>query len=317
MGTLLWLAFAHPVVALGRARGADRADDLAAAEARGVLLRDDRRTHPRRLAAGRRRRTARSAMPETARPDVRQDPDRQSRRDRLPRRAHRAPHGRAHRCRLLRRRRRGAARRRAATRPTGSGPPPPRESYLDGDAIIAIARRAGAQAIHPGYGFLSENAGFAAACAAAGLVFIGPPPAAIAAMGSKSAAKTIMGAAGVPLVPGYHGDDQDAALLAREAATRSAIPVLIKATAGGGGKGMKIVERSRGFRRRARLGAARGQGGLRRRPRAAREIPRSAAAHRDPGFRRHARRAPSTCSSATARCSGATRRCSRKRRRRA
>ena len=126
------------------------------------------------------------------------------------------------------------------------GPPPPRESYLDGAAIIAIARRAGAQAIHPGYGFLSENAEFAAACAAAGLVFIGPPPAAIAAMGSKSAAKTIMGAAGVPLVPGYHGDDQDAALLAREAA-RIGFPVLIKATAGGGGKGMKIVERGEDF----------------------------------------------------------------------
>ena len=126
------------------------------------------------------------------------------------------------------------------------GPPPPRESYLDGGAVIAIARRAGAQAVHPGYGFLSENERFAAACADAGLVFIGPPPAAIAAMGSKSAAKSIMGAAGVPLVPGYHGDDQDVALLAREAA-RIGYPVLIKATAGGGGKGMKIVERGEDF----------------------------------------------------------------------
>ena len=126
------------------------------------------------------------------------------------------------------------------------GPPPPRESYLDGAAIIAIARRTGAQAIHPGYGFLSENEGFAAACAAAGVVFIGPPPAAIANMGSKSAAKSIMGKAGVPLVPGYHGDDQDPALLAREAA-RIGYPVLIKATAGGGGKGMKIVERGEEF----------------------------------------------------------------------
>ena len=89
------------------------------------------------------------------------------------------------------------------------GPPPPRESYLDGKAIIAIAKRTGAQAIHPGYGFLSENEEFAAQCAEAGLVFIGPPPAAIAAMGSKSAAKNIMGKASVPLVPGYHGDDQD------------------------------------------------------------------------------------------------------------
>jgi 3-methylcrotonyl-CoA carboxylase alpha subunit len=120
------------------------------------------------------------------------------------------------------------------------GPPPPRESYLKGDAIIAIAKQCGVQAIHPGYGFLSENEGFAAACANAGLVFIGPPPAAIVAMGSKSAAKAIMGNAGVPLVPGYHGDDQGPALLAREA-QKIGFPVLIKATAGGGGKGMKIV----------------------------------------------------------------------------
>ena len=126
------------------------------------------------------------------------------------------------------------------------GPPPPRESYLNGDAIIAIAKRAGAQAIHPGYGFLSENEPFAAACARAGIVFVGPPPAAIAAMGSKSAAKRIMADAHVPLVPGYHGDDQQPALLAREAA-RIGFPVLIKASAGGGGKGMKIVERAGEF----------------------------------------------------------------------
>ncbi|MEP6656313.1 MAG: biotin carboxylase N-terminal domain-containing protein [Betaproteobacteria bacterium] len=126
------------------------------------------------------------------------------------------------------------------------GPPPPRESYLNGDAIIAIAQRAGAQAVHPGYGFLSENAAFASACAAAGLVFVGPPPAAIAAMGSKSAAKRIMGEAGVPLVPGFHDDDQDPAHLAQEAALIG-FPVLIKATAGGGGKGMRIVERAEDF----------------------------------------------------------------------
>ncbi len=126
------------------------------------------------------------------------------------------------------------------------GPPPPRESYLDGKAIVAIAKRTGAQAIHPGYGFLSENEEFAAQCAEAGLVFIGPPPAAIAAMGSKSAAKNIMGNAKVPLVPGYHGDDQDPQRLAREAAAIG-YPVLIKATAGGGGKGMKIVERDADF----------------------------------------------------------------------
>jgi geranyl-CoA carboxylase alpha subunit len=120
------------------------------------------------------------------------------------------------------------------------GPAPPRESYLNGGAIIDAAKRSGAQAIHPGYGFLSENETFAADCARAGVVFIGPPPAAIAAMGSKSAAKAIMARAGVPIVPGYHDDDQDQALLAREAA-RIGFPVLIKATAGGGGKGMKVA----------------------------------------------------------------------------
>ncbi len=126
------------------------------------------------------------------------------------------------------------------------GPAAPRESYLNGEAIIAIARKTGARGVHPGYGFLSENEAFAAACARAGLVFIGPPPEAIAAMGSKAAAKRIMGEAGVPLVPGYHGDDQGPALLAQEAA-RIGYPVLIKATAGGGGKGMKIVESADGF----------------------------------------------------------------------
>ncbi|CAG0964505.1 3-methylcrotonyl-CoA carboxylase alpha subunit [Burkholderiales bacterium] len=120
------------------------------------------------------------------------------------------------------------------------GPPPPRASYLDGRRILEIARASGAQAIHPGYGFLSENGPFARACAEAGVEFVGPPPDAIAAMGSKSAAKTIMGRAGVPLVPGYHGDDQDPARLEKEAA-RIGYPVLVKASAGGGGKGMKIV----------------------------------------------------------------------------
>ena len=126
------------------------------------------------------------------------------------------------------------------------GPPAPRESYLNGERILAIAKACGAQAIHPGYGFLSENEGFAAACAREGVVFIGPPPSAIAAMGSKSAAKAIMGRAGVPLVPGYHGDDQDPARLAREAG-RIGFPVLIKATAGGGGKGMRIVHAAADF----------------------------------------------------------------------
>ena len=126
------------------------------------------------------------------------------------------------------------------------GPPAPRESYLNGEAIIAVARTSGAQAIHPGYGFLSENEAFASACARAGIEFIGPPPAAIAAMGSKSAAKIIMGDARVPLVPGYHAEDQDPQLLAREAETIG-FPVLIKAAAGGGGKGMKIVTQAGDF----------------------------------------------------------------------
>jgi len=126
------------------------------------------------------------------------------------------------------------------------GPAAPRESYLNADAILAIAAKSGAQAIHPGYGFLSENEGFAEACAQARVVFIGPPSRAIAAMGSKSAAKTLMAAAHVPLVPGYHGADQEPALLACEAA-KIGFPVLIKATAGGGGKGMKIVTRADEF----------------------------------------------------------------------
>ncbi len=126
------------------------------------------------------------------------------------------------------------------------GPAAARESYLVAERILDAARRTGAQAIHPGYGFLSENAGFADACAASGLVFIGPPAAAIRAMGSKSAAKKLMGAADVPLTPGYHGDDQTPALLHAEA-DKIGYPVLIKAAAGGGGKGMRLVERSEDF----------------------------------------------------------------------
>ena len=126
------------------------------------------------------------------------------------------------------------------------GPAPARDSYLLGERIIAAALATGAQAVHPGYGFLSENAEFAAACEAAGLRFIGPPAAAIAAMGSKSAAKTLMEKAGVPLVPGYHGDDQTPALLHAKADAMG-YPVLLKASAGGGGKGMRIVEGSADF----------------------------------------------------------------------
>ena len=120
------------------------------------------------------------------------------------------------------------------------GPAPARESYLRADVIVEAAVRSGSQAVHPGYGFLSENAGFAEACAAAGITFIGPPPSAIRAMGSKSAAKRIMEEAGVPLVPGYHGEDQSPDRLLREA-ERIGWPVLVKATAGGGGKGMRAV----------------------------------------------------------------------------
>ncbi|MCH8502051.1 MAG: acetyl/propionyl/methylcrotonyl-CoA carboxylase subunit alpha [Aliidiomarina sp.] len=120
------------------------------------------------------------------------------------------------------------------------------ESYLRADKIIAAAQKTGAQAIHPGYGFLSENESFAEALADAGLIFIGPPVPAIAAMGSKSAAKNIMQDAGVPLVPGYHGDDQDPDLLASEA-EKIGYPVLLKAAYGGGGKGMRVVEKAADF----------------------------------------------------------------------
>ena len=120
------------------------------------------------------------------------------------------------------------------------GPAPARNSYLKIDAILDAARRSGADAIHPGYGFLSENADFAEACAKAGIVFVGPPASAIRAMGSKSASKELMTTTGVPLVPGYHGADQDPATLAA-AAQKIGFPVLIKASAGGGGRGMRIV----------------------------------------------------------------------------
>ena len=122
----------------------------------------------------------------------------------------------------------------------------PRDSYLQWQRIIDAARATGAQAIHPGYGFLSENEDFAQACQDAGLVFIGPPASAISAMGLKAESKRLMEGAGVPLVPGYHGADQDLALL-RQQADRIGYPVLIKASAGGGGKGMRAVERGEDF----------------------------------------------------------------------
>src|SRR5258706_3302582 len=122
----------------------------------------------------------------------------------------------------------------------------PKESYLRGDRIIEAARATGAEAVTPGYGFLSENEDFAQACADAGLVFIGPPPSAIKAMGLKAESKQLMEKAGVPLVPGYHGAGQEPAMLKREA-DRIGYPVLIKASAGGGGKGMRIVTKNDEF----------------------------------------------------------------------
>jgi len=122
----------------------------------------------------------------------------------------------------------------------------PKDSYLCWERILQAAKDTGADAVHPGYGFLSENADFAKACAAAGLVFIGPPASAILAMGLKAESKRLMESAGVPLVPGYHGADQDLDLLQREA-DRIGYPALIKASAGGGGKGMRVVEKSEDF----------------------------------------------------------------------
>ena len=122
----------------------------------------------------------------------------------------------------------------------------PQKSYLNIAAIIDAAKRTGAQAIHPGYGFLAENTEFAQACADNGLVFIGPKPDAITAMGNKSAAKQLMEQANVPLVPGYHGNNQDAAFLHQQADAMG-YPVLIKASAGGGGKGMCIVDSGEQF----------------------------------------------------------------------
>jgi len=122
------------------------------------------------------------------------------------------------------------------------GAAPAAESYLDIAKILALAQRVGADAVHPGYGFLSENAAFAQACVDAGLIFIGPPASAIRAMGSKSASKAAMAAAGVPVAPGYHGDDQSQQRLIAEA-ERVGFPLIIKASAGGGGKGMQVVNR--------------------------------------------------------------------------
>jgi 3-methylcrotonyl-CoA carboxylase alpha subunit len=142
----------------------------------------------------------------------------------------------------------------AADRAVQIGPAPARDSYLNIPRIIEAAQRSGAQAIHPGYGFLSENPAFAEACANAGIVFVGPPASAMRAMGSKSAAKTLMETSGVPLLPGYHGERQDAAFLADQA-NRAGFPLMIKAVSGGGGRGMRIVWQAEEFA--AALDAAR------------------------------------------------------------
>ncbi|MGL4637060.1 MAG: acetyl/propionyl/methylcrotonyl-CoA carboxylase subunit alpha [Beijerinckiaceae bacterium] len=126
------------------------------------------------------------------------------------------------------------------------GPAPARDSYLRADTILEVAKKAKADCVHPGYGFLSENTDFAAACAAAGIVFVGPPSSAIEAMGLKDAAKALVEKAGVPVVPGYHGSNQDPAFL-KEKAYSIGYPVLIKAVAGGGGKGMKRVDKHADF----------------------------------------------------------------------
>src|SRR6185369_16032547 len=126
------------------------------------------------------------------------------------------------------------------------GPAPAAESYLVIDRIIEVARKSGAQCIHPGYGFLSENAEFAEACAKAGIVFVGPPPEAMRAMGLKDRAKALMAKSGVPVVPGFHGERQDAAFL-KQKAYEIGYPVLIKAVAGGGGKGMRRVDKQAEF----------------------------------------------------------------------
>jgi 3-methylcrotonyl-CoA carboxylase alpha subunit len=136
---------------------------------------------------------------------------------------------------------------RAADRAVPIGAAPARESYLNIPRIITAAQHSGADAIHPGYGFLSENPAFAEACAAAGIVFVGPPASAMRTMGSKSAAKTLMEQSGVPLLPGYHGGCQDAAFLADQA-NRIGLPLMIKAVSGGGGRGMRIVWQAGEFR---------------------------------------------------------------------
>ena len=169
------------------------------------------------------------------------------------------------------------------------GPSPARESYLVGDKIIEAAKATGAEAIHPGYGFLSENADFAQAVIDAGLIWVGPKPDSIRAMGLKDAAKKLMAEAGVPVTPGYLGEDQDPKRLKKEA-DAIGYPVLIKAVAGGGGKGMRRVDdAARTSTTRSTAAKREAARVLRRRPRADREIHPLAAPHRGAGVRRQPR----------------------------
>jgi acetyl/propionyl-CoA carboxylase alpha subunit len=186
----------------------------------------------------------------------------------------------------------------------------PSESYLVIDKIIAAARATGAQAIHPGYGFLSENAAFAAAVAAAGMIFIGPPASAIEAMGDKARARRRMSAAGIPVVPGYDGDDQDEALLL-EQAERIGFPIMVKAAAGGGGRGMRRVEQADDLAAALRSAASEavkafGDGRL--------ILERGSSSRGTSRSRCSPTRTATSCisASATARCSAATRRSSRR-----
>ena len=187
------------------------------------------------------------------------------------------------------------------------GPSPARESYLVGEKIIAAAKATKAQAIHPGYGFLSENADFAQAVIDAGLIWVGPKPDSIRAMGLKDAAKKLMAEAGVPVTPGYLGEDQDPKRLQKEA-DAIGYPVLIKAVAGGGGKGMRRVDAAADFQDALESCKREAASVVRQRPRADREIHPLARAISRCRCSATATAMSSICSSATARSSAATRR---------